>query len=354
MHIVHLALGGCLRAPPVTFGITADTGGHIAYVLDAATAQAARDDVDAVQIVTRAFDDPLLGAVHAVPCEPLTGKLAIHRLATADRRYLEKEELAADLPAFADAFCTWLAALPRLPDVIHAHFADAAHVAHHARARFAIPVVYTPHALGLDKSRQGARSPALDARIAQERAAIAGADAIIVSTRDEADRQVRAYAVADAAARLHCVPPGVPVRPGNAGRRTIVDRLGEWLDEPARPILLVVARPVAKKNIAALLRGYAATPALRALANIVVLAGQQDGRALGEEAAVLAELKALAASLPLRGRIALPARHDAADVDALDARAAKGGVFVNPALHEPFGLTLLEAAAAASRSVSPN
>ena len=40
MFILHLALGGCLKAPPIDFGITADSGGHLAYVVDAALVQA--------------------------------------------------------------------------------------------------------------------------------------------------------------------------------------------------------------------------------------------------------------------------------------------------------------------------
>lgn len=344
LHIIHLALGGCLKAPPVTFGITADTGGHIAYVLDAAAAQAQRQCVDAVSIVTRLFDDAELGTVHAQRSERLGPKLTIERIATDDRRYLEKEELAGDLAAFTEAFCRYLAALPRLPDVIHAHFADAADVARVAQKRFGIPFVYTPHALGIDKRRQGFAGDALEARIAAERNAIIHADAIIVSTRDEADRQVGGYGIT-AAARVHCLSPGVPHRAATGGEETLADRLGTWFDDPDLPILLAIARPVRKKNLAALLRAYAADPALRSAANLVILAGQHD-HATGEERAVLDELAALAADPILRGKVALPARHGAADVAALYVRAGRGGVFVNPALHEPFGLTVIEAAAA--------
>ncbi|MGJ3626676.1 glycosyltransferase [Sphingomonas sp. MMS24-JH45] len=99
------------------------------------------------------------------------------------------------------------------------------------------------------------------------------------------------------------------------------------------------------------MRAYAGHPALRREANLVILAGQH-AHACAEEAIVLAELTALAADPRVRGRIALPPRHDAEDVAALYARASQGGVFVNPALHEPFGLTLIEAAAAGVPVVS--
>lgn len=343
MHIVHLALGGCLKAPPIDFGITADTGGHIAYVIDAALAQARLCGVEQVTIVTRRFADMRLGAVHGIATEPVAPGVTIRRIATLSPGYLEKEALAAELPAFVEAFCAYLGALDRRPDLIHAHFADAAAVGAEAERRFGIPFVYTPHALGIDKQRQGLDCPGLAARIESERAAIRAAAAIIVSTREEASRQVGGYGVVPGT-RVHVVPPGVPARYGGAGS-AIVDRLGEWLSEPDKPLILAIARPVAKKNLAALVRAYAGDETLHEAANLVILAGQHD-HANDEEAAVLAELRALADDPALAGRIALPPRHAAGDVGALYARAAAGGLFVNPALHEPFGLTLLEAAAA--------
>lgn len=344
MYILHLALGGCLKAPPVQFGVTADTGGHIAYVLDAASHQARRPDVERVEIVTRRFDDGRFDAVHAQPFEAVAPGLTIIRIGTAQTSYLEKEALAADLPAFIDAFCDHLAAQDARPDVIHAHFADAAAVAMAVQRRFGIPFVYTPHALGIDKRAHHIHCDGLEARIEAERCAIKAAAAIIVSTREEASRQVGGYRV-PVGDRVHCLPPGVTTHHRAARAETLADRLGDWFDRPEKSLVFAVARPVAKKNLVALVRAFAGDPALYGRANLLILAGQHD-RAGPEEQAVLDELHMLAADSRLEGRIALPPAHDGADVAALYARAAAGGVFVNPALHEPFGLTLIEAAAA--------
>ena len=352
MFILHLALGGCLKAPPVRFGVTADTGGHIAYVLNAVVAQAALSSVTRISVVTRLFDDDQLGFEHGLSSEPLGDKITIDRVATARRTYLEKAALAADLPAFTDALCSHLAMLPRLPDVIHAHFADAAAVALAVRKRLDIPLVYTPHALGINKRAERCSSEALDGRIAAEGYAIAMADAIVVSTRDEADRQLHAYGIADAAARIHRLPPGVPHHRRPDASTTLLDRLGDWLHDPHKPIVLAIARPVRKKNLAALVRAYGVAPELTDRANLVILAGQHDGRSSAEEQEVVRELGRLCNDKRLRGRAALPPQHDSADVSALYERAALGGVFVNPALHEPFGLTLIEAAAAGAPVVA--
>jgi sucrose-phosphate synthase len=344
LFVLHLALGGCLKASPVLFGITSDTGGHIAYVLHAAAAQAALPG-HRVTIVTRLFHAPTLGGAHAMPMERLDNGVVIERIATPTPTYLDKEALAAELPAFAAAFCEKLATLPRLPDLIHAHFADAAFVALQARRRFGIPMVFTPHALGIDKRAQGLGSRSLDARIAAERRAIREADAIIVSTRDEAGRQLAAYD-AHPTGIVARIPPGVSRQAQARHEPGLADHLGQWLDEPGRPIVLAIARAVRKKNLASLLRAFAGTPDLAARANLVILAGQQGAHASAEERAVVEELHRLRVEHGLQGRVALPARHAPADVGALYHRAAQGGVFANPAFHEPFGLTLIEAASA--------
>ncbi|MGR3247962.1 MAG: HAD-IIB family hydrolase [Paracoccus sp. (in: a-proteobacteria)] len=345
MYLLHLALGGCLKAPPVLYGVTEDTGGHIAYVLGAATALAECPEVRQVDIVTRAFIGAGHDPVHAAPVERISDRCRILRLQTASRDYLSKERLEAEIPALTDAFCAMLDGMNPKPDVIHAHFADAARLAQAAQERFGIPWIYTPHSLALQKNSGAASDPALASRVAAEMAAIAGAGAIVVSSRDEGERQVTAYD-AEAEGRTSCIPPGVTLAPDRgtaAGDRLIAP----FLRRSELPILLAVARPVRKKNLSALVEAYAANPALQARANLVILAGLRAGLAgADEQAEVIRELFDVVDRHGLWGRVALPSRHDDAELRALYGRAAKGGVFVNPARHEPFGLTLIEAAQA--------
>lgn len=350
MIILHLALGGCLKSPPVNYGITADTGGHIAYVLEAASHQARLDDVTEVLIVTRYFNDPRFDPVHGTTHESMGPKISIHRIATYRSAYCEKEDLEAETASFTAGLIEYLARLPNLPDIIHAHFADAAAVAIAVQKRFGIAFIFTPHALGVDKQLQGLSCPGLDRRIEAEGTAIAAAGALIVSTRDEGERQVGAYGQT-MGQRVHVVAPGVPRRDLPVSKGHAEALLAEWFDRPHLPIILAVSRPVRKKNLAALLAAYAGDPALQASANLVILAGQHV-HAAGEERDNLDDLLRVAARHGLDGRVAIPPAHDAQDVAALYAYAAQGGVFVNPALHEPFGLTLIEAAAAGTPVVA--
>lgn len=348
MRVMSLALGGCIKAPPVAFGLTEDTGGHITYALGAARALATREDVTAVEIVTRLIDDPDLGSAYAQPYEVVGPGLAIRRIDSGTRAYLSKEAGVADRPAFIAAFLRHLEAAEHRPDVIHAHFADAAEVAAAARARFGIPFIYTAHSLGIDKATSGgAGGAALDERIAHEGRAIVAADAIIASSRDEAERQLMLYPGA-APARIHCVPPGAALEEDAAPDVARAEALvAPFLKDPTKPILLAIARPVRKKNLAALVDLYAADTDLRQRCNLVVVAGLRDAPDSGEE-----EQRSVIGSLidrldrhDLYGSLALPKRHAAGDVAGLYALAtASRGVFVNPALTEPYGLTLTEAA----------
>lgn len=345
---MSIALGGCLKGPPIEFGLTEDTGGHITYALGAALALATRSDVDRVEIVTRLIEDVGVGPAYSVPFEPITEKLAIRRIGTADRRYLCKGAAAADRRAFTEALIAYLAMLDRRPDVIHAHFADAADVAALVRDRFGIPFIYTAHSLGIDKAKcsTGLRDVTAP-RIAEENRAIGGADAIIASSRDEAERQLMCYPAA-CPAKIHCVPPGAGLAYTLPSDLTRVRALiAPFLREPDKPMILAIARPVAKKNLGGLIDLFAADARLRDRANLVIVAGLRDGPDTGEseQRAVIAGLLAGLDRHDLYGRLALPKRHTADDVAALYALAREtGGVFVNPALTEPYGLTLTEAA----------
>ncbi|WP_241524057.1 HAD-IIB family hydrolase [Oceaniglobus indicus] len=334
---MHIALGGCLTATPVRYGLTEDTGGHIAYVLGASGAQARRSDVTAVDIVTRGFDAPEFGMEGLQHAERLCPKRRILRLFCDNRAYLEKAALEAELPQLEAAFLDLLDKEPR-PDVIHAHFSDAAQLAQRAHARFGIPWVFSSHSLALQKT--GGVAPC---RVERERAAVRNVHALIASSRDEAERQLACYDAAAAGRTFH-IAPGVDLS-DNASSSRARRLVAPWLRDPEKPIVLAVARPVAKKNLDALLRAYAGSPALQAKANLVILAGQRAsiGREQSEADRVTTSLFDLVDRHDLWGKIALPRRHDTADVRSLYALAADGGVFVNPARFEPFGLTIVEA-----------
>lgn len=346
--IMHLALGGCLRGSP-RYGLTEDTGGHIAYILGEARAQARQPDVAQCEIVTRLFEDEALGAVHARATERLGPKLVITRIDSGDRRYLAKEALAADRAAFTRALIRELRDRPRLPDAIHAHFSDAADIALRVRDALGIKVIYTPHSLARDKLEAGCAAPAeLAARLAEEDRAIAGADAVIASSRDECERQVTSYPGARVE-RIWRIHPGIDqTAASEADKAAARDLVAPFLRAPEKRMILAIARPVRKKNLAALVEAFGRDPHLRESANLVLLPGLRHSVESGEseQVAVMRELLEAIDRHGLYGSVAYPKHHDLGTVRGLYALAAETrGVFCNPALFEPFGLTILEAAA---------
>ncbi len=353
MFVLHIALQGCLRGEDVAYGLTADTGGHIRYLLDLVEACAQDAEVDRIVIATRLFGSAL-GDAYAVPEERVSGKVTIVRLASASPGYLPKEALHAEVASLSDALVAWIEAQPARPDVIHAHYADAALVAANVEDRLGIPFVFTAHSLGRVKARAlghaATDTPSLAHRIAAEETGLARAALVVASSRDEAEVQYATYAAYDPG-RIRVLPPGSDLARFQAAETCprVDAALDRFLRDPGKPALLALARPVARKNLAALVTAYGTSPALQARANLVLVAGTRDNLddLDGGMAESMRELLALIDRYDLYGRVAYPKTHRPEDVPAFYAYArVRGGVFVNPALNEPFGLTLLEASAA--------
>lgn len=113
-------------------------------------------------------------------------------------------------------------------------------------------------------------------------------------------------------------------------------------------MILALSRPDERKNIIGLLEAYGESPRLQQLANLVIVAGnREDIREMSDgPQGVLTELLLVTDYYDLYGLVALPKHHSSDEVaDIYRLAAATGGIFINPALTEPFGLTLLEAAA---------
>lgn len=359
MHIVHVALQGCLRGSDIEYGITADTGGHIRYLLELVEASEQDPAIERITLVTRAFESDFSAVDYTCLQEVLNDRVTLVRLATDNPNYLPKEQLYQELPAFMDAFEQWLKMQPQLPDALHAHYADAGEVAAEMQTRLGIPFVFTAHSLGRSKIKclqhraapcDDAATQALTRRIAFEARAIREAGLIIASSRDEAEVQYADYPDYDAG-RIRVIPPGSHLSAFTEATSTpCVDAmLGRFLTDPNKPALLAIARPVTRKNLAALVHAFGNSPALRDRANLIIVAGVREriDHLEPELADNLRELLALIDDYDLYGKVAYPRHHREEDIPALYAWAReRGGIFINPALNEPFGLTLLEASAA--------
>lgn len=113
-------------------------------------------------------------------------------------------------------------------------------------------------------------------------------------------------------------------------------------------MILAIARPETRKNLHGLISAYGQSPFLQETANLVIVAGsREDIRDLeAEQQKILLDLLLDIDRYDLWGKVALPKYLTTEDVPELYRMAARShGIFANPALTEPFGLTLIEAAA---------
>ena len=234
-----------------------------------------------------------------------------------------------------------------------------------------VPFVFTGHSLGRVKRQrlQDAGMPRekiearynLAARIEAEEFALETCSLICTSTRQEVKEQYEPYEnyIPE---RMEVIPPGVDLGafhpPGEEEPETELEKdVRGFLSEPDKPIIAAMSRPDERKNLETLVKAYGESPELRRAANLaLVLGSREDIRAMpAGQRGVLTNVLTLIDAYDLYGKVAYPKRHKAEDVPAFYRRIARTrGVFVNPALTEPFGLTLLEAAASGVPIVATN
>jgi sucrose-phosphate synthase len=360
-YLLLVSIHGLIRGHDLELGRDADTGGQTKYVIDLARALAQRDEFERVDLITRRVVDPALSDDYARPIETLCAKTRIIRIDAGPQHYLPKEQLWDHLDSFMDNLLHWLNEQPRMPDLVHSHYADAGYVGVRLANLLGVPLIHTGHSLGRDKRKQllakGLSRDEIEQtynmgrRIDAEEEVLANAALVITSTHNEIEKQYGLYNYYDPA-RMAVIPPGTDLQqfhPPVAGEKIPFARqLGRFLKAPKKPLLLTLSRPDERKNLLTLIEVFGASAALQKAANLLIIAGNRDDiRDLEPGAqAVLTNILLLIDSYDLYGKVALPKQHRADEVaDIYRLAATSRGVFINPALTEPFGLTILEAAA---------
>lgn len=362
LYILLFSIHGLIRGKNLELGRDADTGGQTQYVVELAKALGKLDEVDKVDLVTRRVIDARVDDDYAQPEEKLGPKVRIVRIEAGPDAYLPKEQLWDHLDNFVDNTLSWLKKQERTPDLLHSHYADAGYVAVRVSTLTGVPVVHTGHSLGRDKRRRlVATGMSLDdineqynmaRRIEAEEEVLANAELVITSTRNEINDQYEIYDFYHPEL-MTVIPPGIDLErfhPPRLGDRPpgVIQDIRRFLDDPDKPMILAISRADGRKNIETLVKAYGESEKLRKLANLVIIAGNRDDIRIMENGArnVLTNLLVLIDYYDIYGKVAMPKHHSVDEVPGIYRHAAiSTGVFVNPALTEPFGLTLLEAAA---------
>ena len=382
LHIVMLSLHGLVRGHEPELGHDADTGGQIKYVIELASALAEQDGVERVDLVTRLIDDPSLSDDYAKPLERLSPGANLVRVAAGGNDYIRKELLWPHLDEFVKAVEDYYRRQGLKPDLVHGHYADAGHVASRLADIWQVPLVFTGHSLGRNKRRvlraDGMTADEIEEqyrishRIEIEEAVLERADLVVASTKQEVSKGYELYDAA-ASANFEVIAPGIDVErfypyyydlddafePQEdivKARVRMRREIARFLREPEKPLILAISRPDRRKNIEGLVRAYGEDNELRHIANLAVFAGvRSDIEEMDQnEREVLTGMLLAMDRYDLYGRLALPKKHQPqSDIPALYRLvAAHHGVFVNTALVENFGITLLEASSSGLPVVS--
>ena len=277
MRLLHLHLHGLFRSRDLELGRDADTGGQTLYVLDLVRSLALRPEVEQVDVVTRLIQDRRVDVSYSQPVETIAPGARILRLPFGPKRYLRKEQLWPHLEDLADQLVQHLTQPGKRVDWIHAHYADAGFVGALVSQRLGIPLVFTGHSLGREKQRrllagggdrqQIEQAYAISRRIEAEEQALAQADLVITSTRQEADHQYSRYGQFRRE-RAEVVPPGVDASrfhpQGSSEEQADLNQLFQpFLRDPGKPPLLAISRAVRRKNIPALVEAFGRSTVLR-------------------------------------------------------------------------------------------
>lgn len=375
LYIQMFSIHGLIRSENLELGRDADTGGQVTYVLDLARQLSMLDSVARIDLFTRLIADKTVSDDYANPIEKVNDKFRIVRVQCGGRKYLRKELLWPHLDEFIDKTVKFIKREQAIPDIVHGHYPDAGYVAMELARFFGVPFVFTGHSLGRVKKQKlldDKVSPAdlnrrykIDHRIGVEEELLRQADLIVTSTRQEIKEQYGLYRNKNRP-QFIVIPPGLDVErfypfyrdmlPANEkdeaamyARASVLQELNRFFLHPEKPLILALCRPDKRKNISGLVRAFGEDLDLQAMANLAVFAGiRKDIESMEDnEREVLTEMLLRLDRYDLYGKMAIPKKHDfESEVPELYRIAAeKGGVFTNPALTEPFGLTLLEASA---------
>lgn len=365
-------------------GRDADTGGQVKYVIELGSVLSRMKGIRQVDLFTRLIDDKSVSADYAKPLESVNEKFRIVRIQCGGRKYIRKELLWPHLEEFIDKTIKFIKREGGIPHVVHGHYADGGYVAMQLSRIFGLPFVFTGHSLGRIKKQKLLKEGLSEVeiqkkyrmghRIQVEDEILQFADLIITSTNQEIQDQYGIYPHDDLP-EFRTIPPGIDIekfypfyhdmlpesdRSETAmyAKASLVQELNRFFLHPDKPLILTLCRPDKRKNIDGLIRAYGEDMNLQAMANLAIFAGIRRDISLMEENErdVLTQMLLLMDKYDLYGKMAIPKRHDFEhEVPELYRIAAeKKGVFVNAALTEPFGITLLEASASGLPIVATN
>ncbi|KAI7994490.1 putative sucrose-phosphate synthase 1 [Camellia lanceoleosa] len=359
------SLHGLIRGENMELGRDSDTGSQVKYVVELARALGVMPGVYRIDLLTRQVSAPDVGWSYGEPTEMLnsrnlendnheTGESSgayIIRIPFGPKdKYIPKELLWPHISEFVDDALCHIIQMSRVcgeqiggmepvwPVAIHGHYADAGDSAALLSGALNVPMFFTGHSLGRDKLeqllKQGRQSRD---EITAEELSLDASEVVITSARQEIEEQWRLYDGFD------------PIL-----ERKLRARIKRNVNCYGRSMPCMVVMPPGMEfnhivpqdaDMVGKTEGNEDNPPIW---SETLTMGNRDAidEMSNTNATVLLSILKLIDKYDLYGHVAYPKHHKQSDVPDIYHLAAKTkGVFINPAFIEPFGLTLIEAAA---------
>jgi len=371
LKILHLHLHGLIRSKNLELGRDSDTGGQTQYVLELVKSLANTSEVEQVDLVTRLIRDKKVHEDYSKEREFIGLGARILRFEFGPQKYLRKELLWPYLDQLIIELSDFYKKSQNKPNWIHAHYADAGYVGIRLSKILNVPLVFTSHSLGREKRRrlldaglnknQIEKTYFIGKRIEAEEDVLKHAFMVVTSTKQELLHQYSDYQ-SFVAQRAKVISPGVDhekFHPVHSTTETsdINNMMDPFLVDSSKPPLLAISRAVKRKNVPSLVEAFGRSDKLKKNTNLILVLGCRDNisKLDLQQKEVFQEIFEMIDKYNLYGKVAYPKRHTPDQIPAIYRWAAsRGGIFVNPALTEPFGLTLLEAASCGLPMVATN
>ncbi|KAJ0010258.1 hypothetical protein Pint_34005 [Pistacia integerrima] len=275
--------------------------------------------------------------------------------------YIAKESLWQHIPEFVNGAINHIVNMaralgeqvnggkPTWPHAIHGHYTDPGEVVAHVSSTLNVPMVVTGHSLGQNKFEQllerGRLPEDINAthkimkRIEDEEMGLDATEMVVTSTRQGWWLYHQGWTSA-----MH-LPP-------------IWSKIMRFFTNPHKPTILALSRPDPKTNVTILLKAFGECWPLQEPVNMglilpTLIQGNRDDieEMSNSSSAVLTTILKIINKYNLYDQMAYPKHHKQSEVFEIYRFTAKTklcllkGDFINPALVEPFGLTLIEATA---------
>ncbi len=360
LKFLHLHLHGLIRSNSLELGRDSDTGGQTQYVMELVKSLANTAEVDQVDLVTRLINDSKIDSSYSKEQEFIEPGAQILRFQFGPNKYLRKELLWPFLDELTQNLIHHYGKHENKPSCIHSHYADAGYVGVRLSQALKVPFIFTGHSLGREKKRklleaglkinQIEKLYCISKRINAEEEALKYADIVVTSTKQESVYQYSQYHTFSPE-KSKVIAPGVNHTKFHHIHSTtetseIDNMMLPFLKDLRKPPILAISRAVRRKNIPSLVEAYGRSEKLKRKSNLILVLGCRDNTSKldSQQRDVFQKIFEMIDKYNLYGKVAYPKKHSPANIPSLYRWAAsRGGIFVNPALTEPFGLTLLEA-----------